>query len=577
LIKVGGSMKKNNKVYILVSIILIYIMSSFSAVAAKPTITASLDISGYKLVVSGLFLNPNIVNGVKNNNVSITIFKPQKTEASNVLSETNILKFDIAVANTDGSFTYEYTIGNDVTSGYIEVLVGGFMAGDRKSLSQYYASELEAIELVNNFKNKNLDNVVLKTIFEDGIMILGKEIKGKYFATTNKDRFISILNKIIKNDSYICSSMIDVKTAVNEAFIVENLNIITTNDELISYLASNKDKIMIDLSNLLFSTMPEEAKTNTLNAVCSHDFLAIEDIKIFFNETMTIQVINSSDRSNILVNIIKYNNYIGVSQNYIDKYNNLSTKNKASVVVELDIDYLTISDIKDKFINIIDNVKQEETTVVSKGTGGGTTFKAPTTPIVITPPPIIPEVKNSFSDLDGCDWAVDSINYLADAGVLNGKAENIFAPSDNATKEEFVKIVVLAFKIDSKISDKLSFIDIKESDWFYPFVSTAVDKKIINGVSENKFGIGKFITREEVATICYRAIKDILKSNNTDKIMPIDFDNVSDFAKDAVLGLWNSEIIKGYEDKFNPKGLSTRAEIAVIVNNCLNNLLEVSK
>ena len=40
-----------------------------------------------------------------------------------------------------------------------------------------------------------------------------------------------------------------------------------------------------------------------------------------------------------------------------------------------------------------------------------------------------------FTDIASVEWAAESINELTKIGVINGKAEGIFAPNDNVTRE----------------------------------------------------------------------------------------------------------------------------------------------
>jgi hypothetical protein len=51
------------------------------------------------------------------------------------------------------------------------------------------------------------------------------------------------------------------------------------------------------------------------------------------------------------------------------------------------------------------------------------------------------EEASLFTDIASVEWATESINELARLGVVNGKAEGIFAPDDTVTREEFVIIL----------------------------------------------------------------------------------------------------------------------------------------
>lgn len=56
-------------------------------------------------------------------------------------------------------------------------------------------------------------------------------------------------------------------------------------------------------------------------------------------------------------------------------------------------------------------------------------------------------VVSSFSDIDSVTWAKPAIETLAKKGVIAGKAKNTFAPYDSITRAEFAKILFGAFGI----------------------------------------------------------------------------------------------------------------------------------
>ena len=49
-----------------------------------------------------------------------------------------------------------------------------------------------------------------------------------------------------------------------------------------------------------------------------------------------------------------------------------------------------------------------------------------------------------------------------------------------------------------------SFVDVKATDWFAPYVASAVKCGIVNGVDNSHFGVQQQLTRAEMATILYR-------------------------------------------------------------------------
>ena len=77
----------------------------------------------------------------------------------------------------------------------------------------------------------------------------------------------------------------------------------------------------------------------------------------------------------------------------------------------------------------------------------------------------------------------------------------------------------------------------------------------------------KEISREEMMVMLYRALKAAgIELSATVELNHSDFDEVSDYAKEAVSALIKSGLIAGSNGKINPKGKATRAEVAVVLS-----------
>ncbi|UKI36310.1 MAG: S-layer homology domain-containing protein [Clostridiales bacterium] len=73
----------------------------------------------------------------------------------------------------------------------------------------------------------------------------------------------------------------------------------------------------------------------------------------------------------------------------------------------------------------------------SKSTGSSSVTKGGFTGV--TPNLPTPVEKEIFGDLNGFDWAKESINALYEKKIVSGKADGVFAPGDSIMREEFVK------------------------------------------------------------------------------------------------------------------------------------------
>lgn len=218
------------------------------------------------------------------------------------------------------------------------------------------------------------------------------------------------------------------------------------------------------------------------------------------------------------------------------------------------------------------------------GGGGGGVSKAPTnvSPIVPKPtetPTETPEPtaepqrpEPGFDDMDGFSWAAEAVDALVKDGIINGKSSGIFAPNDKITREEFVKLITIAFDIESKDSVN-TFSDVPSDAWYAEYINAAYSAGIISGISDTEFGVGTNVTRQDMAVILKRTAdyKQLNSEINTDLPKLSDLDSTSVYAIEAVKAMLSSGVMNGSGDKLYPANNATRAEAAVMMYRFINN------
>jgi len=172
-----------------------------------------------------------------------------------------------------------------------------------------------------------------------------------------------------------------------------------------------------------------------------------------------------------------------------------------------------------------------------------------------------------FSDLDSVGWAEESIVRLASASVVSGTGNNMFTPNGLVTREQFVKMILLALDLPAD-GENAAFTDVSKQDWYYSYVISATELGIVTGKDNGSFGAGEYVTREDMVTIAARAVKAanaILPSATT--VSYTDEADISVYAKEAANAFGNAGIITGMPDgSFMPKDFSTRAQAAVMLD-----------
>ena len=171
-----------------------------------------------------------------------------------------------------------------------------------------------------------------------------------------------------------------------------------------------------------------------------------------------------------------------------------------------------------------------------------------------------------FNDITDAHWAKQAINSLANKNIVSGYGDGSFRPNSFVTREEFVKMLVLTLNISLSASAE-SFDDVDSSHWCYPYVCAAISAGIVNGIDDTTFGKGRVITREEMATMTYRAINAVgLSISSADKEAFADAASISSWAAEACTAMHRAGIIDGMgNNRFVPKENVTRAQAAKIL------------
>lgn len=177
----------------------------------------------------------------------------------------------------------------------------------------------------------------------------------------------------------------------------------------------------------------------------------------------------------------------------------------------------------------------------------------------------------SFEDIQEVPWAVESIEALAAREVLRGVDGERFRPEEGVTRAEFVKMLVSTFGLEAENAQS-NLKDVTPEDWYYTYVASAQSLGLVHGYEDGTFGGDGLITRQEMASLAYRAIK-ILSIKLDGTAPPAGFkdsEQIGSYARDAVNIMQQADIIKGVGNGlFEPGSTATRAQAAKIVYSLL--------
>ncbi|MBB3153544.1 alpha-tubulin suppressor-like RCC1 family protein [Paenibacillus endophyticus] len=163
-------------------------------------------------------------------------------------------------------------------------------------------------------------------------------------------------------------------------------------------------------------------------------------------------------------------------------------------------------------------------------------------------------------------WAKANICEAVEFGIVKGTNALTFKPNGYVTRTEFAVMLLrtLQISIDNEamampFSDKDSI-----PEWAQEEIQTAVAVGIIEGYSDGTLQPQQRVNRAEMAAMVSRAMK--WEANNAKSPSFADDAAIPAWARDYVANAHENGLIKGRENNhFAPKGLTTRAEAAVVL------------
>ena len=508
--------------------------------------------TGDKAQVSGT------LSGVSNDTAFINIFEGESWEALRETDNYDKLKY-FGEVTVDGNGKFDLTVGL-INSGEYRFEIKGFKNSDITATGKlYYISATEKAQASREMTNISLDNKDTAKIMISNKV---KQYKNAFglFDGLYDDEILADASEIIFNSIKDIKED-EVSLCVNKSFIAAQLNAKkTTNIDMYRQSLGLSEKGIekyYKKSDALTEKLLDEKYTSSTQ---------------FDKKLMACLIgisIEYSDGTQAIEDLIaKSGDYLKAST--ISKVANSDTIAKAMINEQDKTKFYDFDEIE-KYITSYTEPKNSTGGGGGNGGGGGKvshnsgTIGGGTTMPISKPEP--PQTHRIFSDVDDAYWAKDMIEDLYKKGIVSGKNETEFYPEDSITREEFVKLLVASINVKAN-GTELAFKDVNADDWFYPYLYIAYNAEIVKGISEDMFGTGESITRQDLAVMTYNAMSvceiDIPNNNNDTKF--IDEEGISDYAKEAVAALKNAGILSGDENgMFRPTEGTTRAEAAKII------------
>ncbi len=173
-----------------------------------------------------------------------------------------------------------------------------------------------------------------------------------------------------------------------------------------------------------------------------------------------------------------------------------------------------------------------------------------------------------FSDIEG-HWAKEWIINAVNLGFVTGYEDGTFRPDRTITRAEFSTLLNKAMQIGT--TNKISFSDVNEGEWFYKEIQKSVAAGFFSGYENNTFRPNNPIKREEVAKVVSGAITTGNIGGEGATLLS-DYNNIQEWAKQSVNTVYNKGYILGYPNKtYMPARALTRGEAVKIIFEIVDN------
>lgn len=170
-----------------------------------------------------------------------------------------------------------------------------------------------------------------------------------------------------------------------------------------------------------------------------------------------------------------------------------------------------------------------------------------------------------FTDVPSNTWYTEEVNWCRENNIMAGTSSTAFSP--NMTMSRAMLATVLYRSAGSpEVAGLADFSDVPADAYYNNAAKWASDHGYISGYGNRVFGSNNPVTREQIVTILWRC------EGSPAAAAPdfADESSISTYAGSAVDWARANSIVSGVgNNRFNPKGTATRAQVAVILHNYL--------
>ncbi len=169
-----------------------------------------------------------------------------------------------------------------------------------------------------------------------------------------------------------------------------------------------------------------------------------------------------------------------------------------------------------------------------------------------------------FIDVVESDWFYPYVETVFSRGFVKGTSEDTFSPNTDMTRAMFVTIIGRMHGAEP--FEELYYSDVPAGTWYTGYVAWAARAGIVKGYPDGTFAPDKTVSRQELALMLYRYLDYAwLDAEKGEAVSFSDEEAIASWARDAVKALASTGIVTGYPNgSFGPEETATRAEVSTM-------------
>lgn len=497
--------------------------------------------------------------------------------------------------DVNGACSFQARLGTSAPGGWYQVKVGGLgmdLTEEQRSATFYYANPDEiaaAKDSINMANSEDIAGILEEYAVEKPI--LGLDLSGDYAALPQDEIHTEFLLLRDEMPSKAFTSVAEIQEAFQKAvgFVMMNH---TAAEQMDAVIRNYGVQLGLEDNEDYANSADIRSQTHTVLSsmraeLPGKQFASIGELQAAYRSAVAVGTLNCSGRAQITDVLERYNDVFELDLD--GDYSRLGDDQVEVNKALFQKGFTDIASIQAAFDQQVDEVldaKENDSRPSTSGgnrggssSGGGGRGGSVSIDMTVTndtPDTQLPEEPDTapdniepsdiFTDIDHVGWAKESIEALAERQIVAGTGGGLFEPDAKVTREQFLKMLVNCMGI-LETNRQTDFTDVVAGQWYYPYIASAQKAGIVSGMGDGTFGLGREITRQEIAVMIDRAAKYLNLALPSGQVAAFtDESSIDGYAVESVKRMQQAGIIAGVGNgQFLPKQSATRAESAKMI------------